>query len=64
MGGRNTQLEPDLHAGLQNSLTERYTRSTWQETLAELLCSQEQGLVGAVGIEPTILRLTRTPLYD
>jgi len=44
-------VSPFRLAGLQNGLTERYTRGTRQETPAELLCFQEQGLVGAVGIE-------------
>jgi hypothetical protein len=34
-------------------LRTRYTRSTWRDVPLELLCFQEEGLVGAVGSNPT-----------
>jgi hypothetical protein len=46
-----------LHEPYNHSRRERYTRGTRRNARLELLCYQEEGLVGAVGIEPTTFGL-------
>jgi integrase len=61
---RQEQIEADLRAAWSNDpVIERYTRGTRRSVPPELLCFQEERLVGAVGIEPTTLSGIESPYH-